>query len=57
MTRPETERLNCFTMKFFYLKPETQNYDFVPEEMVCATSARSGSTSDYDEDDDDIFDD
>ena len=31
--------------------------DYLPEVTVCATSNRTGSTSPYDEDDDDIFDD
>lgn len=44
-------------MKKLYLKPKTQNYDFAPEATVCAASDRSGSSSDYNEDDDDIFDD
>ena len=40
-----------------YIEPQTQVIDFLPEVMVCATSNRPGSSSDYDEDDDDIFDD
>ena len=44
-------------MKKTYLKPETQPIDFMPEMTVCTTSTHGGSSSDYDEDDDDIFDD
>lgn len=40
-----------------YVKPQTQVIDFLPEVTFCATSNRTGSSSDYDEDDDDIFDD
>ena len=41
-----------------YLNPQTQVFDFEPEESFCATSGRTGSSSDYDEDDEhDIFDD
>ena len=40
-----------------YLKPQTQVIDYLPEVTVCATSNRTGSTSPYDEDDDNIFDD
>lgn len=38
-----------------YVKPKTQVIDFLPEMTFCATSNRPGSSSDYDEDDDDIF--
>ena len=40
-----------------YLKPQTQVFDFLPEATLCTTSGLQGSTSDYDEDGGDIFDD
>ena len=41
-----------------YLKPQTQVFGFEPEDTFCAASGRTGSSSDYDEDDEnDIFDD
>ena len=41
-----------------YIEPQTKVIDFLPEAVVCTTSNRPGSSSDYDEDDEnDIFDD
>ncbi len=45
-------------MRYYYLKPESRTLYFAPEDTFCATSNRGGSSSDYDEEDEnDIFDD
>lgn len=44
--------------RYYYLKPESRTLYFAPEDTFCATSSRGGSSSDYDEEDEnDIFDD
>jgi len=44
--------------RYFYTEPSAQTLYFVPENTFCATSNRGGSSSDYEEEDEnDIFDD
>ena len=38
-----------------YLRPEIENYDFLPDNYLCATSDRDGNLSDYNLDDETNF--
>lgn len=42
-------------MDYPYVKPQTLIIDFDPELTVCAASDRTGSSSDYNVDGDDLF--
>ena len=42
-------------MKTEYIKPDQQTVFFHADAGLCETSSHGGSSSDYNEDDDDIF--